>query len=87
MSVTAGTFLGFPLSKFFIPYVGGGLGVKLGGTDIDFAWKVDAGVASWLVGPLYVRAGAMYDNVRNNQTTRPQALLAWQVEQPEKRLD
>jgi hypothetical protein len=58
--------LGLPLSRFFIPYVGGGLGIKLGGADIEFAWKADAGVTSWLSNVLYVKAGATYDNIREN---------------------
>jgi hypothetical protein len=59
-------FLGIPLSQFFIPYVGGGLGVKFNDLDEDtgFAWKVDGGVAAWLTDILYVKAGVMYDNIR-----------------------
>jgi hypothetical protein len=60
-------FLGLPLSKFFIPYVGGGLGVKFNDIDdIGFAWKVDGGVAAWLSDIVYIKAGAMYDNIRND---------------------
>jgi hypothetical protein len=59
-------FLGLPLSKFFIPYVGGGLGFNFGGMndDISLAWKVDGGVTSWLTRILYVKAGVSYDNIR-----------------------
>jgi ribosomal protein L19E len=61
-------FLGLPLSKYFIPYVGGGLGVKFNDIDDDigFAWKVDGGVAAWLSDILYIKAGAMYDNIRKD---------------------
>jgi hypothetical protein len=59
-------FLGIPISRFFIPYVGGGLGVKFNDEDYGFAWKVDAGVVSWLFSLLYVKAGAMYDNIRED---------------------
>jgi hypothetical protein len=60
-------FLGLRLSKFFIPYVGGGLGVKFNSIDdIGFAWKVDGGIAAWLSNILYVKAGVMYDNIRKD---------------------
>jgi hypothetical protein len=59
-------FLGLPLSKYFIPYVGGGLGVKVNEDDIGFAWKVDGGVAAWLFDTMYVKAGVMYDNIRED---------------------
>jgi hypothetical protein len=60
-------FLGLPLSNFFIPYVGGGLGFKFNGfDDTGFAWKVDGGVAAWLSNIVYVKAGVMYDNIRKD---------------------
>jgi hypothetical protein len=59
-------FLGFPISKFFIPYAGGGLGIQSDGEDISFAWKVDAGIAAWLSGILYIKAGVTYDNIRED---------------------
>jgi hypothetical protein len=55
--------LGIPVSQYFVPYVGGGLGIKLG-DDKFFAWKVDGGVASWLSDILYVKTSVSYDNVR-----------------------
>ncbi|MDR0624103.1 MAG: hypothetical protein LBG10_06700 [Treponema sp.] len=49
----------------FIPYVGGGLGVKFNGDeDVSFAWKVDGGAAAWLFETVYVKTGVSYDNIR-----------------------
>ncbi|GHV88813.1 hypothetical protein AGMMS50267_11730 [Spirochaetia bacterium] len=60
-------FLGYNLSKYFIPYAGGGLGFKINGSgDMSFGWKVDAGIISWPTNRLYVKAGAMYDNIRED---------------------
>jgi hypothetical protein len=59
-------FLGFLIGDFFIPYIGGGLGIEYTGTGISFAWKVDAGAAVRPSDVWYVKAGAMYDNVRED---------------------
>jgi hypothetical protein len=63
-------FLGFPFSKYFIPYVGGGLGIKDnfqdGSDDIGFAWKLDGGASSWLTNTMYAKAGVQYDNIRES---------------------
>jgi hypothetical protein len=63
-------FLGIPFSKYFIPYVGGGLGIKDnsqdGNDDIGFAWKLDGGAVSWLTSTMYAKAGVSYDNIRES---------------------
>jgi hypothetical protein len=62
-------FLGLRLSRFFVPYIGGGLGVKFGrDDDVSFAWKVDGGVTSWLTNILYIKAGVSYDNIRESMS-------------------
>jgi hypothetical protein len=63
-------FFGFPIGTVFELYGGGGLGVKFlpyGGYEtIEFAWKVDGGVLVWVSDIGYVKAGVMYDSVREN---------------------
>jgi hypothetical protein len=62
-------FSGLQLSKFFIPYIGGGLGVKFGDNEkVSFAWKVDGGITSRLSDILYVKAGLTYDNIRERMS-------------------
>ncbi|GHU80536.1 hypothetical protein FACS189468_0620 [Spirochaetia bacterium] len=71
MAVNSGllgsVFLGFRLSQYFIPYAGGGLGFKFNDDGaLSFGWKVDAGILSWPINRLYVKAGVMYDNIRED---------------------
>jgi hypothetical protein len=62
-------FGGLRLSKFFIPYVGGGLGIDFNdgeSSNFTWAWKFDTGVISWLSNIMYVKVGVMHDDIRKD---------------------
>jgi hypothetical protein len=68
VSMSLGPNIGNVLSL----YGGAGVGLKFGGNDEGvlglFAWKLEAGIMVWPFNIAYVKAGAMYDNVRNDMS-------------------